>query len=57
MCHSSEHREETFVHVPKLVDQDMGVTIRPNAAHRYSTTFRFANDVLENFHEGHYEER
>ena len=48
MRHYSEHTEETFVHVPKTVDLDVDITIKPAGDRHYSITpFPFEGDKLE----------
>ena len=55
MRHYSEHTEETFVHVPKTVDLDVDITIRPTGDRHYSITpFPFKGDKLEVSCDGRY---
>ena len=48
MRHYSEHTEETFVHVPKTVNLDVDITIKPAGDRHYSISpFPFQGDKLE----------
>ena len=48
MRHSSEHKAETFTHVPKSVSEDVEITIQPNGDNRYTITpFPFKGSKLE----------
>ena len=55
MRHSGEHKEETFVSVPKTVTTDTDITIRPTGGRQYTVTpFPFAGNELEVSCEGRY---
>jgi len=48
MRHSSEHKSETFTHVPKSVSKDVEITIIPNGNNHYTITpFPFEGSKLE----------
>ena len=48
MRHYSEHAEETFTHVPKTVDLEVEITIRPVGDNHYTVTpFPFKGDKLQ----------
>ena len=53
--HKSERGEEVFTHVPKSVDQDTDVTLRPISGASYSLCpFPFAGEVVETACGGRY---
>ena len=55
MRHEGERRPETFVHVPKTVDEDCSVTVTPAGAGTYAISpFPFAGDKLEAGCDGRY---
>ena len=55
MRHYSEHSEETFAHVPKSVDFDVEVTIRPAGDNYYRISpFPFKGDKLQVSCKGRY---
>lgn len=55
MRHSSEHEDETFIHVPNSVDVDVEITVRPVGGNHYTfTPFPFHGDKLEVHCEGRY---
>ena len=53
--HPDEHKDETFIHVPKTSDEDCKVTIYPIGKHRYQVhPFPFAGKELRFRCEGRY---
>jgi hypothetical protein len=53
--HAGEHRQEVYVHVPKSVDDDTSITLRPLGDGRYSLDpFPFSGDTVETACGGRY---